>query len=162
MIADIHSTSHRRKKPRTFLWTILSVSVYLILIAALSGIDGPDGKPWIDTNVFGEALKTLGLVGAAFGPALRDLVRDTRAVKYEVKNDHASNLRVEGDARHAEVIRRLDDLAEGHRSTRIDTQELSGELRDVRTEIREDRKNNRISFSAVFRQIAELRHRKSD
>lgn len=157
MIADIHSTSHRRKKPRTFLWTILSVSVYLILIAALSGIDGPDGKPWIDTNVFGEAIKTLGLVAAAFGPALRDILRDTRVVKHEVKNDHAGNLRVEGDYRHAALKAHLENLSGTAQATREDVQEIHKELRDIRTEQREDRKTNSITFSQVFRQLRELR-----
>lgn len=94
-----------QKKDRTILWTALSLSVVIGVILVLSALDDSQGNPWISESIIGQTLTTLGVVGAAFGPTLLKVRRDTAAVKHEVKNDHPTNYRIEQDVRFDRIIR---------------------------------------------------------
>lgn len=130
-----------QKKPRTFLWTVICVAVYFIVISLLSAVDGPDGTPWVDSSVLGEAIKTLGLFAAAFGPILLDLRKDTRTVKHEVKNDHTTNLRVESDQRYAATKRWMETI--------------SKDIGGIRGELRDDREATRKELSELRQGVSE-------
>lgn len=130
-------TAHRPRKNvrKTILWTAFWVVVYVVGISLLSAIDGPDGKPWIEENILGETVRSLGLLASTVGPTLISVLRDTQEVKHEVKNDHSTNMRVENDSRHNEVLEKL--------------KEVRKDVIGVRVEIRADREAVRDGFKAV-------------
>ena len=97
--------SKPRKKDRTLLWTILLVSAMLVAILAVAAIHDRHGDPWISDSIIGQAIATLGIIGAAVGPSLVKVARDTATIKHEVKNDHHTNYRVEQDVRFDRIIR---------------------------------------------------------
>lgn len=98
------------KKDYTLLWTALSLVIAISVLLAVSAIDDTKGEPWIANSLVGQAIATLGLVAAGFGPLLVKVTKDTAAVKHEVKNDHSSNMRVESDVRFDRTIRYFERL----------------------------------------------------
>lgn len=148
------------RKPRILLWTAVWIALYFIGIALLSAIDAPDGTPWIDSSVLGESVRTIGLVGAAFGPSLVNIVKDTRTVKHEVKNDHSANLRVESDTRHAETQR---EFARLHDSLETVNRNLNGvrdEVRGDREEVRQDVRDLRRDLDLHSKRIRLVENRR--
>lgn len=141
--ADGHKPERtpRSRTARIVGWTVISVIAYFILLPLLSAIDGPDGKPWVETNILGEQIKQLGLIASLSGPAAIALLKDVKDVKYEVKNDHSTNLRVENDSRHAETLELLS--------------EVKKDIGGIRQELRNDRKATSDRFDVVHGVLSE-------
>ena len=131
----------RSRTARIIAWTVVSVVAYFILLPLLSAIDGPDGKPWIETSILGEQIKQLGLFASASGPAVIALLKDVKDVKHEVKNDHITNLRVENDSRHAETLKLFADVRE--------------DIGGIRQELRDDRRSVSDRFDVVHNVLSE-------
>lgn len=133
--------SRTARTARIIGWTVVSVVAYFVLLPLLSAIDGPDGKPWIETSILGEQIKQLGLIASVSGPAAITLLKDVKDVKHEVKNDHSTNLRVENDSRHGEMLKLLNDVR----------QDIGG----IRQELRDDRRSVSDRFDAVHDRLSE-------
>ena len=135
----------RSRTIRIVGWTVVSVTVYFFLLPLLSAIDGPDGQPWVETRILGEQIRQLGLIASVAGPAAIALLKDVKDVKYEVKNDHSTNLRVENDSRHAETLKLLS--------------EVRRDIGGIRQELRDDRRSVSDRFDVVHNALAEHRER---
>lgn len=131
----------RSRTIRIVGWTVVSVTVYFFLLPLLSAIDGPDGQPWVETRILGEQIRQLGLIASVAGPAAIALLKDVKDVKYEVKNDHSTNLRVENDSRHAETLKLLS--------------EVKKDIGGIRQELRDDRRSVSDRFDVVHNALAE-------
>lgn len=131
----------RSRTVRIIGWTVVSVVAYFILLPFLSAIDGPDGKPWIETSILGEQIKQLGLIASVSGPAAIALLKDVKDVKHEVKNDHDTNLRVENDSRHEETLKLFSDVR----------RDIGG----IRQELRDDRRSVSDRFDVVHDALSE-------
>lgn len=131
----------RSRTVRIVVWTVVSVTVYFFLLPFLSAIDGPDGQPWVETSILGEQIKQLGLIASVSGPAAIALLKDVKDVKYEVKNDHSTNLRVENDSRHAETLKLLS--------------EVRRDIGGIRQELRDDRRSVSDRFDVVHNALSE-------
>ena len=129
---------------RTLLWTALSVTIFLIAFLLLSTIDDAQGNPWIDTSLLGQLLTTIGAVAALFGPLLVKNTKDVAVVKHEVKNDHTTNLRVEGDDRHGEIVDMFKDVRK--------------DIGGIRAEIREDRQAVNTRLEEHSHRVYRLEH----
>ena len=131
----------RSRTIRIVGWTVVSVTVYFFLLPLLSALDGPDGQPWVETRILGEQIRQLGLIASVAGPAAIALLKDVKDVKYEVKNDHSTNLRVENDSRHAETLKLLS--------------EVKKDIGGIRQELRDDRRSVSDRFDVVHNALAE-------
>ena len=131
----------RSRTIRIVGWTVVSVTVYFFLLPLLSAIDGPDGQPWVETRILGEQIRQLGLIASVAGPAAIALLKDVKDVKYEVKNDHSTNLRVENDSWHAETLNLLS--------------EVKKDIAGIRQELRNDRKATSDRFDVVHGVLSE-------
>lgn len=131
----------RSRTARIIGWTVVSVIAYFILLPLLSAIDGPDGKPWVETSILGEQIKQLGLIASVSGPAAIALLKDVKDVKHEVKNDHTTNFRVENDSRHAETLKLFADVR----------RDIGG----IRQELRDDRRSVSDRFDVVHSSLSE-------
>lgn len=131
----------RSRTIRIVGWTVVSVTAYFFLLPLLSAIDGPDGQPWVETSILGAQIRQLGLIASVAGPAAIALLKDVKDVKYEVKNDHSKNLRVENDSRHAETLKLLS--------------EVRRDIGGIRQELRDDRRSVSDRFDVVHNALAE-------
>lgn len=131
----------RSRAARIIGWTGVSVIAYFVLLTLLSAIDGPDGKPWIETYILGEQIEQVGLISSVSGPAVIALLKDVKDVKHEVKNDHSTNLRVENDSRHAETLKLFADVR----------RDIGG----IRQELRDDRRSVSDRFDIVHDALSE-------
>ena len=141
--ADGNKPEHtpRSRTARIVGWTVISVIAYFILLPFLSAIDGPDGKPWIETSILGEQIKQLGLIASVSGPAAIALLKDVKDVKHEVKNDHTTNFRVENDSRYEETLKLFADVR----------RDIGG----IRQELRDDRRSVSDRFDIVHDALSE-------
>lgn len=98
----------RGRQVRTVVWTAVSVMGAVLALTVLSAVKNPNGTPWLESSILGQAIITFGVVAAATVPALLGIRKDTAEVREQVQNSHNTNLRDEADKRHLELLERFD------------------------------------------------------
>lgn len=119
------TTAPGPRRTRVGLWTILSLAVAIAFTLLLSVLLDSGGKPVFEKTLLQQTLSSIALIGAAFGPSLYANRQDTKIIRHEVKNEHNTNLREEGDSRHGEILQAL----------RLVQKDVGG----IRQELRNDR-----------------------
>lgn len=104
---------------------------------------------WMTEAVIVQSITTLGIVLVAIIGAwlplrskLNTIGQDAKEAREQVKNSHTTNLREEGDERHAEITEALTELTrdvrglrDDHEATRRDIGVVHGAIRGVRRDV---------------------------
>lgn len=108
----------RNKQIRTGILTAISVFSAVLVLLILSAIDGPDGKPWLESTLVGQTLAMLGVVAAAVLPGLLATRKDAAVARDQLENSHVSdtskvsNVRDDLDHKHSAVMDAVEALAQ--------------------------------------------------
>jgi len=121
---------------------------------------------WMTETVIVQIVITAGVIlGAgipayfAFRSKLAEIGKDAREAREQVKNDHDTNLREEGDERHGEQMKALKELARDVRGLREDHYETRKDIGMLHAEDRAGRRETqalRQEFADHIEQTAPL------
>lgn len=133
---------------------------------------------WLTETVIVQAITTLGIVlgalitvGLPLRKKLTVIGKDAQEAREQVKNSHTTNLREEGDERHAEITESLTELTrdvrglrDDHEATRRDIGVVHGAIRGVRQDVQglreadeQGRQELQAAVSERHREINRLR-----
>lgn len=123
------------KRTKVGLWTILALVIAIGFTLLLSIWVDNTGKSVFNNEILQQTLSTIALLGAAFGPSLYANRQDTKIIKHEVRNDHSTNLRVENDYRHEELLQGILDVKKDIGGLRTDARNDREEVRRVQERV---------------------------
>lgn len=130
-VHDPHATPHTQKRNQAVAWTIVITVGVVLLVLALSVIDGTDGEPLLHQGTVIQTLVSVTGVSGIVWPLLLRTSKDAAAVKDNVQNSHPGIMRDDMDHKHRENIGEIkalgDRMAEQFR-------EVAAEFRGVRAD----------------------------
>lgn len=146
---------HRRRRA---VWTSVILAIVVVgALLALSMIRDRDGRPIVSEPMLVQTLITLGALAAVALPILLRTAADSSATRDQVQNTHSTNLREEGDERHAEIVVKLEGLGNALVRVHEDLNRHDGELRGIRDDLRGTRNEVEGLRGDVRRQSDTLR-----